>query len=479
MQNTIPPNSTESEQSVLGGLLLNNESWEQVADILNANDFYNASHRIIFQAIEFLLEHEQPADILTVKERLKKTADEETVGGFSYLAQIADDTPSISNIQAYAKHVRKLSVYRQLIQISNEIANKAYNPKDIELQELIDLSEQKIFSIAEQINRGKQDVVNVKEVVKDVTNLAHKWAENQGGLTGLATGFSELDKKTSGLQNGDLIIIAGRPSMGKTALAMNIVSNVAIEQSKPVLVFSLEMPIDTLVLRIISAFGHIDSRKIRSGEMTETDWGSFAHATKAIEENNILIDETPSVSPTEVRAKARRIKRQYPELALIMVDYLQLMTVYDRNENRTQEISKISRSLKALAKEIGVPVIALSQLNRGVESRPKANKGRIPQMADLRESGSIEQDADIVAFVYRDEQYHEENYSNPEEIGKADLKIAKHRNGETGNIKLAWISQYTRFEDLAPNSMTQNIPDDAMIDAAYANSGVNFDAEEF
>ncbi len=475
----IPPNSIESEQSVLGGLLLHNEAWDQVADAINKDDFYTASHRLIFEAIKLLLEHAEPADILTVKERLKKTGDEEAVGGFAYLAQIAENTPSVTNIQTYAKHVRELSVYRRLIQASHTISDKAYNPKDIELQELIDLSEREIFDIAEHINRGKQDVINVKDMTKDVANLAHEWAESKGGLTGLETGFTELDKKTSGLQKGDLIIIAGRPSMGKTALAMNIVGNVAIQQSKPVLVFSLEMPTEALILRMISSFGHIDSKKIRAGEMTETDWNSFSHAISAMDKNDILIDETPSITPTEIRAKSRRIKRQYPELALIMVDYLQLMTVHGKSENRVQEISEISRSLKALAKEIGVPVIALSQLNRGVESRPKPNKGRMPQMSDLRESGSIEQDADIIAFVYRDEQYHDENYSNPEEVGKADLQIAKHRNGETGGIKLAWIGQYTRFEDLAPDSMAQYTPDDAMIDAAYANSEANFEAEDF
>jgi replicative DNA helicase len=459
----IPPNSLESEQSVLGGLLLHNEAWEQVADALTSDDFYNASHRLIFNAIALLLEHDNPADILTVKERLKKTGEEESVGGFAYLAQIAENTPSVSNISTYAKHVRELSVYRQLIITSHEIADAAYHPKDIELQELIDLSERKIFNIAEQITRGKQDVVNVKTIIKDVVNSAHEWAENQGGLTGLETGFTELDKMTSGLQKGDLIIIAGRPSMGKTSFAMNIIENVAIEQNKPVLVFSLEMPTESLTLRMISSFGRIDSKKIRSGDMTETDWNSFNHAVRALESNDILIDETPSITPTEIRAKARRIKRQYPELSVIMVDYLQLMTVHGKGENRVQEISEISRSLKALAKEINVPVIALSQLNRGVESRPKAGKGRMPQMADLRESGSIEQDADIIGFVYRDEQYHDDTYSNPEEVGKADLKIAKHRNGETGKVELAWIGEYTRFEnytknDKFPHDYDQNQP---------------------
>lgn len=475
----VPPNSLESEQSVLGGLLMHNEAWDDVADVLVADDFYKPSHRIIFDAIYMLLEHGEPADILTVKERLKKTGDEEIVGGFEYLAQIADSTPSIANVKTYAQHVRELSVYRQLIMVSQEIADVAYRPKDIEVQELIDLSERKIFEIAEQITRGKQDVVNVKNITKNVSNLAHEWAESKGSITGLETGFSDLDEKTSGLQRGDLIIVAGRPSMGKTAFAMNIVGNVAIEQGKPVLVFSLEMPTEALVLRMISSFGHINSKKIRKGEMTETDWGSFSHAITALDKNNILIDETPSITPTEIRAKARRIKRQYPDLALIMVDYLQLMTVHGKSENRVQEISEISRSIKALAKEINVPVIALSQLNRGVESRSKVGKGRMPQMSDLRESGSIEQDADIIAFVYRDEQYHDETYSNPEEVGKADLMVSKHRNGETGNIKLAWIGEYTRFENLANDAQMQSAPEDWQVDATDIHNTPNFKTEDF
>ena len=477
----IPPNSLESEQSVLGGLLLHNEAWEQVADALTADDFYNASHRLIFNAISLLLEHDNPADILTVKERLKKTGEEESVGGFAYLAQIAENTPSVSNISTYAKHVRELSVYRQLIIVSHEIADTAYRPKDIELQELIDFSERKIFNIAEQITRGKQDVTNVKDITRSVVIKVQEWENNEGGLTGLETGFTDLDNMTSGLQNGELIIIAGRPSMGKTAFAMNIVGNVAIEQNKPVLVFSLEMPTEQLVLRMISSFGHIDSKIIRSGKMTDSDWNSFSHAVTAMDKNNILIDETPSITPTEIRAKARRIKRQYPELALIMVDYLQLMTVHGKGENRVQEISEISRSLKALAKEINVPVIALSQLNRGVEQRPYANKGRMPMMSDLRESGSIEQDADIVAFIYRDEYYAAKEGSavNPEETGKADLEIAKHRNGETGRIKLAWTGQYTRFDNLAYDDQMAGAPDEGQIDAAYLNNMANFDKEPF
>ena len=473
----IPPNSVDSEQSVLGGLLLHNDSWDNVVNILGSDDFYQTSHRIIYDAIVTLLEHDKPADILTVKEQVIKSHDEDSIGGFAYLAQIAENTPSVSNIEAYAKHVRELSIYRQLTKIGKELADTAFNPKDIEVNDLLDLSERKIFEIAEQVSRNKQEITNVKDIIKDVVNRVHEMQELKG-LKGTETGFSELDKLTSGLQNGDLIIIAGRPSMGKTALSMNIVEHIAIHNSTPVAVFSLEMPTEQLVIRMISSFGRIDSSKLRDGDMSEIDWNSFNHAVRAFEENTILIDETPSITPTEIRAKCRRLKRRYPDLGLIMVDYLQLMTVHGKSENRVQEISEISRSLKSLAKEINVPVIAISQLNRGVESRAKTGKGRIPQMADLRESGSIEQDADIIGFIYRDEVYHDDTYSNPEEIGKADLRIAKHRNGAIGNIKLAFVGQYSRFEDLAFDDRFQGINDEQM-DASYVNNMTNFDRGDF
>ena len=473
IENTkLPPNSIDSEQSVLGGLLLHNESWDNVVNILSSTDFYQASHRIIYDAIVTLLEHDKPADILTVKEQVIKTHDEDSIGGFTYLAQIADNTPSVSNIETYAKHVRELSIYRQLIKIGRELADTAFQPKDIEVNELLDLSERKIFEIAEQVSRNKQEITNIKDILKDVVNRVHEMQEKKG-FRGLETGFGELDKLTSGLQNGDLVIIAGRPSMGKTALSMNIVEHVAIHNSTPVAVFSLEMPTEQLVIRMISSFGRIDSSKLRDGDMSEVDWNSFNHAVRAFEENTILIDETPSITPTEIRAKCRRLKRKYPDLGLIMVDYLQLMTVHGKSENRVQEISEISRSLKALAKEINVPVIALSQLNRGVESRTKTGKGRMPQMADLRESGSIEQDADIIGFIYRDEVYHDDAYTNPEETGKADLRIAKHRNGATGNIKLAFIGQYARFEDLAFEDRFQRVNED-QINATYINNMTKF-----
>ncbi len=473
----IPPNSVDSEQSVLGGLLLHNDSWDSVVNILGSDDFYQTSHRIIYDAIVTLLEHDKPADILTVKEQVIKSHDEESIGGFAYLALIAENTPSVSNIEAYAKHVRELSIYRQLTKIGKELADTAFNPKDIEVNDLLDLSERKIFEIAEQVSRNKQEITNVKDIIKDVVNRVHEMQELKG-YKGAETGFSEFDKLTSGLQNGDLIIIAGRPSMGKTALSMNIVEHLAIHNSTPVAVFSLEMPTEQLVIRMISSFGRIDSSKLRDGDMSEIDWNSFNHAVRAFEENTILIDETPSITPTEIRAKCRRLKRRYPDLGLIMVDYLQLMTVHGKSENRVQEISEISRSLKSLAKEINVPVIALSQLNRGVESRAKTGKGRIPQMADLRESGSIEQDADIIGFIYRDEVYHDDTYTNPEEVGKADLRIAKHRNGATGNIKLAFVGQYSRFEDLAFEDRFQGVSDDQM-DASYINNMTNFDQGDF
>jgi len=473
----IPPNSLDSEQSVLGGLLLHNDSWDNVVNILGSDDFYQSSHRIIYDAIVTLLEHDKPADILTVKEQVVKSHDEESIGGFAYLAQIAENTPSVSNIEAYAKHVRELSIYRQLTKIGKELADTAFNPKDIEVNDLLDLSERKIFEIAEQVSRNKQEITNVKDIIKDVVNRVHEMQELKG-YKGAETGFTEFDKLTSGLQNGDLIIIAGRPSMGKTAISMNIVEHMAIHNSTPVAVFSLEMPTEQLVIRMISSFGRIDSSKLRDGDMSEIDWNSFNHAVRAFEENTILIDETPSITPTEIRAKCRRLKRRYPDLGLIMVDYLQLMTVHGKSENRVQEISEISRSLKSLAKEINVPVIAISQLNRGVESRAKTGKGRIPQMADLRESGSIEQDADIIGFIYRDEVYHDDTYTNPEEVGKADLRIAKHRNGATGNIKLAFVGQYSRFEDLAFEDRFQGVSDEQM-DASYINNMTNFDQGDF
>ncbi len=444
----IPPHSIESEQSVLGGLLSHNEAWDKIADFLSEADFYVKKHQIIFKTITQILEQNEPADVLTVVNLLRKKKLESKIDGINYLVEITDNTPSISNIKAYAKHVKELSVYRKLIVASSEIMDMAYNPNNLKIAELIDLSEKKIFDISETLTRNKKEVVALKDVIKNVVDHVH---EMQGkDIVGLETGFSKLDKITSGLQKGDLIIIAARPSMGKTTLAMNLVEYMATHHSnepRPVVVFSLEMPTEQLVLRLISSFSHIDLTRVRNGALTDADWQSFNQAVNALENSVILVDETPSITPTEIRAKSRRIKREHPDLALIVVDYLQLMSAQSNAENnRVQEISEISRSLKSLAKELNIPIIALSQLNRGVETRSKENKGRIPQMADLRDSGAIEQDADIIIFIYRDEVYNE---GNIEEKGKADIIIAKHRNGPIGSFQLKFDGNIVSFKNLA------------------------------
>ena len=444
----IPPNSSQSEQSVLGGLLIYNDAWDDINTIIHSDDFYFNTNKIIFEAISVLLEHNNPADILTVKEQLAKTGDEERIGGFAYLATIAENTPSVDNIKSYATHVRELAVYRRLIVVSNEIADDAYFPKNLQIDEIIDRAEEKIFTLAGEIEQNKATLSHIKDKLPSFVEDINKRAENDG-IFGLETGFEKLDKLTTGLQKGDLIIVAGRPSMGKTAFSMNIVEHVAIQSNKPVLIFSLEMPTEQLMMRMVSSSFKINMRKMQEGSMDANDWNSFNHAVEVLENSNIIIDETPSPTPTEVRSKSRKIKKQYPDLALIVIDYLGLMQVPSAKNDRNTEISTISRSLKALAKELNIPIIALSQLNRAVESRPKAGKGRMPQMSDLRDSGSLEQDADIIAFMYRDEAYHDDSFSNPEEVGKADLKIAKHRNGSTGFIKLQFNGEFAKFENLA------------------------------
>ena len=477
IENTkIPPNSIDAEKSFLGALILQNDSWDEVSNIINSQDFYHSENRNIYDAICELLKHNKPADILTVKEQIIKiSGDSDSI--FPYLAEIVENTPIASNIETYAKHIRELSVYRQLIKTGMEITNSAYQKRNTDVGELLDISEKKIFKIADQVLRNKQDVINVKDVIKDVVNKIHEMQETEG-FKGLETGFTKLDEITSGFQNGDLIIIAGRPAMGKTSIAMNIAEHVSIHNSIPIMIFSLEMSTEQLITRMISSFGRINSEKLRKGDLKEADWQDFNHAVQSFEQSTILIDETPSITPAEIRAKCRRIKRQYPNLGLIVIDYLQLMTVYGKSENRVQEISEISRSLKALAKELNIPVIAISQLNRGVEARMPKNKGRMPQMSDLRESGSIEQDADIICFVYRDEYYHGENYFNAEEIGKADLKIAKHRNGATESITLTFVKEYTKFENYINKDYHADMSD-TDIDASYENSKTNFHNDNF
>lgn len=439
----VSPHSIEAEQSVLGGLMLDNTSWDKVVELLKEEDFYRPGHRLIFQVMENLGRRNQPFDVLTLTESLKTIGELENAGGEIYLFELAKNTPTVANIAAYAEIVRERSVLRQLIEVSGEIAELAFNPEGRETKDILDTAESKVFKIAEQRSRGQGPV--------DISNLLAKAAEridelyhSEDAITGISTGFADLDEMTSGLQKGDFVIVAGRPSMGKTTLAMNIAEHAAIKSKKAVLVFSMEMPGESLAMRMMSSLGHIDQHKVRTGKLHDEDWPRLNSAVEMLSEATLYIDDTPSMSPAELRARARRIARTNKDIGLIVVDYLQLMHVPGFKEGRVGEITEISRTLKALAKELGVPVLALSQLNRGLEQRTDKR----PQMSDLRESGAIEQDADLIVFIYRDEVYHEDS---PDK-GVAEIIIAKQRNGPIGKVKLAFLGQYTRFENLASAS---------------------------
>jgi len=437
----IPPHSLEAEQSVLGGLLLDNQSWYIVSDLLQETDFYRQSHQHIFLAIKQLLTHGEPADVLTVAEQLKAQGAMDAMGGEVVLFELAKNTPSTANIAAYAKIVRERSVLRQLITVSNEIATHAFSPEDRSITEIIDAAERKVFAIAEQgvRNQGPQAI---RHLLTDAVERIDTLYRSDSPITGVSTGYEDLDHMTSGLQDADLVIVAGRPSMGKTAFSMNMVEHVAVHEKKPVLVFSLEMSGSSLAMRLMSSLGRIDQHKVRTGQLDEQDWARLTEALGHLSEAPILIDDTPALSPAEVRARARRAVREQGDLGLIVVDYLQLMQMPGMGDNRTLEISTISRSLKALAKELNVPVIALSQLNRSLEQR--ADKR--PVMSDLRESGAIEQDADLIMFIYRDEVYHEDSRDK----GTAEIIISKQRNGPIGKVRLTFRGQYTRFENFIP-----------------------------
>lgn len=439
----VSPHSIEAEQSVLGGLMLDNTSWDKVVELLKEEDFYRPGHRLIFQVMENLGRRNQPFDVLTLTESLKTIGELENAGGEIYLFELAKNTPTVANIAAYAEIVRERSVLRQLIEVSGEIAELAFNPEGRETKDILDTAESKVFKIAEQRSHGQGPV--------DISNLLAKAAEridelyhSEDAITGISTGFADLDEMTSGLQKGDFVIVAGRPSMGKTTLAMNIAEHAAIKSKKAVLVFSMEMPGESLAMRMMSSLGHIDQHKVRTGKLHDEDWPRLNSAVEMLSEATLYIDDTPSMSPAELRARARRIARTNKDIGLIVVDYLQLMHVPGFKEGRVGEITEISRTLKALAKELGVPVLALSQLNRGLEQRTDKR----PQMSDLRESGAIEQDADLIVFIYRDEVYHEDS---PDK-GVAEIIIAKQRNGPIGKVKLAFLGQYTRFENLASAS---------------------------
>jgi len=436
-----PPYSLEAEQAIIGGLLLDNQAWDKVQDKLCEDDFYRTEHRLLFRVIQELSAKHQPFDVITLLNGLQLREELDLVGGETYLFDLANNTPSIANISTYAEIVREKSVQRQLIQVANEIADCAYHPKQRDVVELLDFAEQKVFAIAEQTpSQGGPE--NIKSVLSRAVEKIDELYHNGTAITGLPTGLKDLDDKTSGLQASDLVIVAGRPSMGKTSFVMNIAEHAAIESKKAVLVFSMEMPADSLAMRMMSSLGRIDQHRLRTGQLSEEDWPRVTSSVHMLSESPLFIDDTPALTPAEMRARARRLMREHGQLGLIVVDYLQLMQVPGfKADNRTAEISEISRSLKNLAKELSVPVVALSQLNRSLEQR----QDKRPVMSDLRESGAIEQDADVIIFIYRDEVYHEDS---PDK-GSAEIIIAKQRNGPIGRVKVAFLGQFTRFEDMA------------------------------
>jgi replicative DNA helicase len=436
-----PPHSIEAEQSIIGGVMLDNQAWDKIGAKLCEDDFYRTEHRILFRSISDLANKSLPFDVVTLLDTLKNNNVLDDAGGEAYIFELANNTPSVANISAYADIVREKSVQRQLISVAGEIADSAYNPDGRESSELLDYAETKVFAIAEQTatEGGPQAIKSILvKAVERIDELYH----SGDTITGQATGLQDFDELTSGLQRSDLVIVAGRPSMGKTTLVMNMAEHAAIHSNKPVLVFSMEMPADSLAMRMMSSLGRIDQHRIRTGKLDDDDWPRVTSAVHMLSEAPLFIDDTPGLSPAEMRARARRLTKEHGQLGLIVVDYLQLMKVPGfKSDNRTGEISEISRSLKSLAKELDVPVIALSQLNRGLEQR----QDKRPIMSDLRESGAIEQDADIIAFIYRDEVYNEES---PDK-GTAEIIIAKQRNGPIGRIRVAFLGKYTRFEDLA------------------------------
>jgi replicative DNA helicase len=440
----VPPHSIEAEQSVLGGLLIDNGTWDQVADLVTGNDFYRRDHRLIFSAISNLAEESQPYDAITLSEWLVNHNKLDDAGGLAYLGSLSKNTPTAANIKAYAKIVRERSVLRQLIRVSTDIASLAYNPEGQTSSEILDTAEKYVFDIAEKGARSGSGYKGIKELLVMAVDRIDTLYQSDSAYTGIPSGFADFDEKTSGLQKSDLIIIAGRPSMGKTTFAMNLVENAAIKNRSTVAVFSMEMPGDQLVMRMMSSLGRIDQHKIRTGQLEDTDWPRLTSAVGILNDASIFIDDTPGLTPMEIRARSRRIAREHG-LGLIVIDYLQLMQGSGNSkENRATEISEISRSLKSLAKELEVPVVALSQLNRGLEQRPNKR----PIMSDLRESGAIEQDADLIVFIYRDEVYNEDS---PDK-GTAEIIIGKQRNGPIGMSRLTFLGKYTRFENFVQSS---------------------------
>jgi replicative DNA helicase len=438
----VPPHSVEAEQSLLGALLIDNQAFDRVADTVSGEDFYRDDHRRIWKHIAKLVEHARPADVVTVAESIEASEDKDKTGGPGYLALLAQNTPSSLNVRRYAELVRERAVQRRLAQVATEIAESALAPIGKDVGQLLDEAESKIFQIAESGARKDQGLLGMSPILAEVfERIDHLHSqENPSDITGVPTGFTDLDQKTAGLQPGDLIIVAGRPSMGKTAFALNIAEHVALHPSvrMPVAIFSMEMSSSQLALRMLSSIAKIDQHKLRTGRLTNDEWPHLTDAIDKLNDTSIHVDETPALNSLEVRARARRLKREYGKLGLVVIDYLQLMSASSQGENRATEISEISRSLKALAKELQVPVIALSQLSRAVEQR----NDRRPMMSDLRESGAIEQDADVILFIYRDEVYNPEK---EEAKGRAEVIIGKQRNGPIGRVDLTFLGRFTRF----------------------------------
>ncbi|PCJ16441.1 MAG: replicative DNA helicase [Gammaproteobacteria bacterium] len=440
-----PPYSLEAEQSILGGIMLNNEAWDDVGERVAEKDFFRHNHQVIFGIMGILAEARDPLDVVTLSEALDQRQLLEEVGGIAYLGELANNTPSAANIAAYANIVRERSVFRQLISVANEIADLGYNPNGQTSDEVMDIAERKVFEIAESGAKSEGGPEGIKPLLARAVDRIDALYTSGGAMTGISTGFTDLDEMTSGLQPADLVIVAGRPSMGKTTFAMNVGENALIQSGLPILVFSMEMPSESIVTRMLSSLGRIDQTRLRNGRLEDEDWPRLNSAISLLADQKLFVDDSPALSPLEVRARARRVVREHGQLGMIIIDYLQLMQV-PGSESRVNEVSEISRSLKALAKELNCPVVALSQLNRGLEQRPDKR----PVMSDLRESGAIEQDADVIMFIYRDEVYNRDD-NNPLK-GTAEIIIGKQRNGPIGNVKLAFLGKYTKFEDLSPDA---------------------------
>jgi replicative DNA helicase len=440
----IPPHSIEAEQAVLGGLLISNSVWEHVSERVSEDDFYRKDHRAIFRAISQLDDEGQPFDVVTVAEWLDSHQQLDDAGGLSYLAALAERTPGVSNVKAYADIVRKRSVLRQLIQATNTISESIFNPEGRTNEQILDLAEQTVFEIAEKESKGRRSYDTIKDLLVGALDKIDELFHRGNPITGVATGFEKFDELTAGLQPSDLVIIAGRPSMGKTTLAINIAEHAVIKDKLAVVIFSMEMPGDSLAMRMMSSLGRIDQQKIRTGKLKDEDWPRLTSAVEILKDAKLFIDDTPALTPSEIRARCRRIYREQNGLDLVIIDYLQLMQVAGNSENRTTEISEITRSLKAMAKELSVPVIVISQLNRSLEQR----QNKHPVMSDLRESGAIEQDADLIVFIYREEVYDKDTLDK----GKAEIIIAKQRNGPIGEFLLTFMGQYTKFENYIPDN---------------------------